>query len=250
LHLWICLLLINTVLQAQEHHFLKHSHNDYEQEVPLYTALDNNFNSIEVDIFEFAGTIVVSHDEDQLEEKPSLNDLYLHPLSKYPFRTNQTLFLLIDLKMNGHTILDLLHEEIKVYPELFKNRNSPSKYTPLQIVLSGSVDKDYVISNDAFSYFFVDGRLDDLEKNYDSGIMPLISADLEDLYCWRTSKKVTKNKLKPVVDAIHDTHQQNKFIRFWNTADEPTLWDLLIALNVDIIGVDNIDRLVQYSTKF
>ena len=43
--------------------FIVHSYNDYEQDYPLKTALENNFNSIEIDMVEFGGEIIVSHDE-------------------------------------------------------------------------------------------------------------------------------------------------------------------------------------------
>lgn len=40
-----------------------HSHNDYEQKHPLETALQYQFGSIEIDIFEYNGQIVVCHDK-------------------------------------------------------------------------------------------------------------------------------------------------------------------------------------------
>ena len=244
------LFFITSSIHAQKPIFLSHSHNDYEQEEPLTKALAHNFNSIEVDIFEYNGNIVVSHDDDDLEHKPSLKALYLNPLARYPFPAKQSIFLLIDLKMEGKSILEVLNDEISEYPQLFKSRSSNYSKAPLQIVLSGSVNKEYVLSNDEFQYFFLDGRLDDLVKEYDSKLVPLISSNIEDLYCWRPSKKVTKDKLKPLIEAIQNVHKQDKLIRFWNTPDEPNLWDLLVALNIDIIGVDDLDKFSQYASKY
>ena len=238
------------MVNAQNIKFQLHSHNDYEQEFPLTTALSNNFKSIEVDIFEYDNDIIVSHDDDDLNLKPTLSKLYLEPLSIYPFEKKQTTFLLVDLKMEGHKILNDLHILLKSYPNLFKNRTDLTQNGPIQVILSGSVDKDYVISNDSFSYFFLDGRIIDLVNEYDSSIVPLISANIEDFLCWKPNKKITKSDLRPIISAIDNTHQQGKMIRFWNTSDSPELWDLLLAMKVDLIGVDDINKFMNYSAKF
>jgi len=243
----ILLICSASFIHAQKVSFQMHSHNDYEQEFPLTTALSNNFKSIEVDIFEFDDKIIVSHDDDDLHLKPTLKELYLEPLSQFSFGIDQSIFLLIDLKMEGTKILNVLHQLLETYESMFKSRNHLSQNAPVQIILSGSVDKEYVISSDSFPFFFIDGRVEDLELNYDSDIMPLISADIEDLYCWKPDKAIKKSKLEPILKAINKTHEQEKMIRFWNTAEVPELWNLLIAMKVDIIGVDDIEKFVEYS---
>ncbi len=241
---------ICSTMFAQNFKIQMHSHNDYEQEFPLSKALSNDFKSIEVDIFEYEGRIVVCHDDDDLHLQPTLADLYLEPLSNYNFKNDQSIFLLIDLKMEGHKILDVLHNLLEAYAPLFKNRNHPSQYAPVQIILSGSVDKEYVFSNTAFSYFFIDGRVSDLSYNHDSNVMPLISSDLVDLFYWNRRKKITRSALEPILQVINEAHKQGKIIRFWNTPEKSELWDLLVAMKVDLIGVDDIDKFVLYSSKF
>ena len=239
-----------TLMHAQEFKIQMHSHNDYEQEFPLSTALSYNFKSIEVDVFEYQDDIIVSHDDDNLHQKPTLKELYLEPLSNYPFKENQTIYLLIDLKSKSNTILWVLHELLDSYAHLFKTREGDSQHAPIQVILSGSVDTEFVIANDSFSYFFVDGRPNDLSKDYDSHLMPLISTDFEDLLCWKSTKRLTKSTIDPVLKLIKATHQEGKIIRFWNTPETPKLWDLLIALKVDLIGVDNLEQFVTYTAKF
>ena len=239
-----------TCVNAQEIKFQMHAHNDYEQEYPLIKAMSNNFKSVEVDVFEDEDRLEVSHDDDNLSLKPTLVELYLEPLANYSFRKNQTIFLLIDLKMEGKKILQTLHNLLNSYTKLFKNRYYDNQDAPVKVILSGSVDIDYVTSNKAFNYFHVDGRKENLAKNYDSNLMPMISSNFEDLFCWKPNKRITKTKLKPVLEFINRCHQEGKLVRFWNTPENPKLWDLLIALKVDLIGVDDIDAFVEYATKF
>lgn len=236
---------------AQGINILVHSHNDYEQAFPLTTAMSYNFKSIEVDVFEVDDQIVVCHDSDKnLHLKPTLKELYLEPLSKYPFKENQTILLLIDLKMEGGKILNVLHSILNSYVHLFKTRKDPNQYAPIQIILSGSVDKDAVISNDSFQYFFVDGRVVNLDHQYDSQIMPIISSDFEDHISWKPGRKIPKLELKNILNLINAAHSQGKIFQFWNTPDTPEIWDLPIALKVDLIGVDEIERFMDYRQKF
>lgn len=241
---------ISTSIQSQHRVISKHSHNDYERAQPLFMALNFGFQSIEADIFEYNEQIVVSHDEEDLHLKPTLQDLYLDPLSSHSFDSGQSIILLIDLKMGGRDILESLHTLLEKYKRHLKNRDLPDRYAPIQVVLSGSVAKEWVIANKKFAYFFVDGRIDDLGKNIPPSIMPLISANLEDVLRWKPMTKVSKNTLNPIINVIQRTHNEGKWIRFWNTPEEEDLWDLLIALEVDLIGVDNINKFVQYELKF
>ena len=49
-----------------------HAHNDYEQEKPLFDALDNGFCSIEVDIFLVEGKFLVGHDKKDLRPEKTI----------------------------------------------------------------------------------------------------------------------------------------------------------------------------------
>ena len=88
---------------------IAHSHNDYEQICPLAKALALGFTSIEVDIFPFDGKIKVSHDDDLLNLKPTIQTLYLDPLKVLLQSSDQKINLLVDLKVNTTEFLSQLH---------------------------------------------------------------------------------------------------------------------------------------------
>src|SRR3954447_11770464 len=54
-----------------------HSHNDYEQPVPLLTAYKEAFGSIEADIFWHNGELLVAHSANELAMHRTLEDMYL-----------------------------------------------------------------------------------------------------------------------------------------------------------------------------
>ena len=83
-----------------------HSHNDYESLHPFITAYDEQYGSIEADIFLWNDSLLVGHTVYDLKLKRTLESLYLEPLQKhikennlYPYKDSSvSLQLLIDIK--------------------------------------------------------------------------------------------------------------------------------------------------------
>ena len=63
---------------------LMHSHNDYAQKHPFYTAWENHFDSIEVDVFPVNGKLLVGHNDKELNPDRTIQSLYLNQMSKIP----------------------------------------------------------------------------------------------------------------------------------------------------------------------
>ena len=59
-----------------------HSHNDYEQDIPFWTAYKNGLNSIEIDLFLKNDSLYVTHSESEIIAERTIEQLYLNPLSK------------------------------------------------------------------------------------------------------------------------------------------------------------------------
>lgn len=69
-----------------------HSHNDYTRDKPLHEALSYGFTSIEVDVFLHDNRMVVTHDNKHLDEKPTIQELYLDPLRSIIKQNGGTVF--------------------------------------------------------------------------------------------------------------------------------------------------------------
>lgn len=239
--------IFNTTLTAQEIYL--HSHNDYEQEIPLHTAIDLGFNSLEIDIVISKNLIVVSHDTKNLDTKPTLQKAYLDPLQKLfthdSFEYDLPLILLIDIKEYNEQILPLLHETLAHYDSLLMNIHSLDQRS-LQVILSGDIPRKTIINDKRFKYFFIDGRLTDLHHNYSSFIMPWISHDFSKLTKWNGDNNLSlKDEIK-IKNTIYAIQQQNKKVRFWKTAEHENVWKFLYRKNVDIISTDELKKLKQF----
>ena len=222
---------------------IAHSHNDYEQEIPLQKALDNGFGSIEIDVYLFDDKVVISHDSFDLDKKPSLTDLYLKPLAKQLAGTDHHLYLLVDIKEYKPNILVRLHEAIDNYPDLFTIKDY--RKSNLTVILSGDIPREEIINTNVLPYFFIDGRLEHVGKQYDSELMPLISMNFSHQILWggkQDLSKKQKNKLRSIIQGVK---AEGKMIRFWKTRDTKLSWQVLIGLGVDMIGVDDLDLFHQ-----
>ena len=115
------MLLTGTSTFAQPKHYTTanaHSHNDYEQPVPLYTAYNEMFGSIEADIFWHNGQLLVAHKAEEIRLDRTLEDMYLKPLEHFIRKNNGHIYadtsrrlqFMIDLKTNGDTTLRTLVE--------------------------------------------------------------------------------------------------------------------------------------------
>src|ERR1700744_807356 len=82
------------------------SHNDYEQPTPFWMAWQEQFGSIEADIWLVNGVVLVGHDRKELLAGRTLEEYYVKPLSAcveqnngYPYAdTARKLQILIDVK--------------------------------------------------------------------------------------------------------------------------------------------------------
>ena len=57
-----------------------HAHNDYEHTIPFWQAYDQQFGSIEADIYARNGQLYVAHDSADISDSRTLNALYIQPI--------------------------------------------------------------------------------------------------------------------------------------------------------------------------
>ena len=105
-----------------------HSHNDYENPIPFFTAYENNFGSIESDIFYFNDSLFVGHVFGDIAKKRTLQSLYLDPLNNkikinngFPYMdSTRTLQLLIDIKTDPERTIGKLVNLLNTYPAIIQ----------------------------------------------------------------------------------------------------------------------------------
>jgi alkaline phosphatase len=162
--------------------------------------------------------------------------MYINPIKKNVNRLND-IQLLIDIKDFSEELLVILNTEIQNIKEHvnFKNSSVQKKIT---IILSGDIDKPYIVNNH-FPLFYLDGRPSDLSKGHILKHCKLISDDFENYSKYQGIGNPSRKEIIKLNELIQSTHELGLPIRFWNTRNHINVWRLLNSMNVDYISVDD-----------
>ncbi len=241
LHLFILFILAGFLSFAQP---LIHSHNDYEQPVPLTNALRHKVFSIEADIYLVGDRLLVAHNRKELPTAKTLDSLYLQPIinlfsqhnGKISEDSNYAAILMIDIKDSGIAVIAELIKLLAPYPSVF-DRSVNAK--AVQVVISGSRGP---VSRWAYypSYIFFDGRPKEV---YDNATQQRVAFISDSYFNYIIIPDSTESRIEQLAQKVHG---MGKHIRLWGTPDNPESWKKMRELGVDIINTDKVGECRKY----
>lgn len=229
-----------------------HSHNDYEQAIPFFDAVSQQFGSIEADVFYQADPeeLWVAHTQAALKtQQRSLDSLYLIPLAKQIRQHNgyvwtdrtRKLQLMIDLKTPASRTLSLLIKKLVKYPEII---NCPV----LRIVITGN-RPDPSLYHSFPSFIWFDGNIGTQYSTTALSRIAMLSAPLQQFTSWNGKGRIPEKEMQPLVQAIAEAHALQKPVRFWGSPDNINTWYTMMRLKVDFINTDRIRPLADFLNK-
>lgn len=232
-----------------------HAHNDYEHSRPLFDALANGFTSVEVDIHLIDGELYVYHDRPSVPDQGrTLRKLYLEPLAGVVRRNGgqvyanyQSLFfLMIDIKDQGAAVYEILRQQLADYEDVFtKYPEDGIAHGAVTVFLSG--DRPFaVVQKDTARLVGIDGRPEDLGKNYTPGFMPVISDNFRNQFTWDGKGTMPAGEWKKLRLLVANAHAEGKRVRFWATPETPNVWQTLLRAQVDLINTDELSKLSRF----
>lgn len=227
--------------QAGKFNYAGHSHNDYWQSQPFYTAYYAGMQSIEADIFLRDGKLMVAHDAKEIKAEHTLKALYLDPVAKLYHKNGAAAFadktkqlqLLIDVKESYKQTLPVLVKTLEQYGDLFNPVKNPNA---IKVIVTGGRPKPEGFK-DYPKWLFFDGEVN---WNYDAASLArtgLISADLKDYTDWN-GKGLPEN-IPAIKQAIAKADSLGLRFRFYGTHDSPNAWQQLINLGVYWVNTDH-----------
>ncbi len=231
-----------------------HSHNDYIRQNPLFEALSYGFTSIEVDVFLHDNRMVVTHDNKNLNEKPTIQELYLDPLRLMIKENNGTIFindstqlvLMVDLKSEKVATYQALKSLFEKYKDLIEwYQGEKVIWGPIKVLLTGGPPVD-LIEKEENRYFYVDGSIDQWSEDYPVNLMPRASTNYRNYFKWFGKGEISVQEEKKLRELITKAHAAGRNIRFWGSPNKPKVWEKLLDEGADWINVDDLKGFSEF----
>ena len=223
-----------------------HSHNDYEQAAPFWMAWQEQFGSIEADIWLLGGKVIIGHDTTEIKSGRTLEEFYVKPLAAcigknhgHPYAdSSRRLIILVDVKADSVATLAALIALLDRYPSL--------EHCPwLKWVISGNrPDATQYVSYPPFIAF--DGILHAQYTPAELARIAMMSDDLRHYTRWDSRTGIPDTGLDSLKQAISRSHALHLPVRLWDAPDFPAAWHQLMQLQVDYLNTDHITDLAAY----
>jgi hypothetical protein len=178
---------------------------------------------------------------------PTFRSSYLLPIysqykkngGKVHENYDDEMYLFLNIKFDVKKTYQKLWEELSPYNEILTYRIGPQWHQgKLRIVFEGNAPIR-VLQQERVSFATAQGTVDDLNKGYDSKIMPVIGMDFENDLSWNGVGKMPFDEFMKVKDIIRKCHEQGKKIRVYNCPEDENIWDVLVTAGVDFINCSN-----------
>jgi hypothetical protein len=231
-----------------------HAHNDYEHPRPLLDALDQGFCSVEADVYLVNGELLVAHDRPDLRPDRTLQALYLEPLREriavnggWVHRgAEESLTLLIDIKADAELAYARLRELLAGYRDMLTAFGpGRTRAGAVTVILSG--DRPWnTLEKETERLAALDGRLADLDRDWQPDLVPLISDRWGAHFTWNGSGPFPEAERIQLREIVERAHRQGRRVRFWGAADQPAIWRAQLEAGVDLINTDRLAELAGF----
>lgn len=224
-----------------------HSHNDYERKRAFQDAYEQQFGSVEADLFLVNDTLFVAHTIKDISPKRTFASLYMQPILKqieknqgniYP-QEDVTLQLLIDLKTAAEPTLAALVRELEPHKQYLAPKGT------VRIVVSGNVPEPASFAKYP-AYIFFDGRPDIPYTPDQLERIGLISQAFDKFSRWNGEGPLPEKDKKRIQQVLTQTHGLGKKMRIWATPDNINSWKIMMALGVDYLNTDKVKEMGDY----
>jgi hypothetical protein len=240
-----------------------HSHNDYEQDSPLYDALRNGIRSVEADIYYQPqnGGLFSASDSSPAElrishvgfsEEGTLRSLYLDPLAREisehhgsVFGDGRRFLLWIEFKQKTTGLEDILHQELSRYSNIL----GPGG--PVQIILTGNEGPKLAYVQKYHDLDVVRDTKRFLDLWAPAPWVPnagrsWYSFSWSATFHWSGKGPMPGIERAWLREIVKRAHAEGRRIRFYFVPQKSAVWDEALAAGVDLISADELRQISDY----
>lgn len=246
-----------------------HSHNDYLQKRPLFSAVELGFGSIEIDVcLDKNNQIKVAHNPIMLASKKNIEEMYLDPIAsmiqsndpRFTYTTEYPLTLVIDIKTNGDSTYKYLKHVLEKYPSMitrYQYGKGVVYPAPVRIILSGSrpvapilMEETNLVKIDMGKQYFSLFRPDTIDPRRIDFIIGQINNAYYSTLTYRGNGKPTQSDINKLHDITNRAHKIHSSVRFYAAGNNKRIWTYLLNGDVDYINVDNLNKFSRFYKEY
>jgi hypothetical protein len=224
-----------------------HSHNDYERRGAFHDAYNQQFGSIEADVFLVNDTLYVAHNLKDIKRDRTLHALYLKPILANVEKNSGSVYaqkdvqlqLLIDLKTASEETLAALIQELEPHKHIFGPGGS------VKVVVSGNTP-DPASFGKYPDFILFDGRPEIVYTPDQLKRVGLISQAFAKYSKWNGEGPLPEKEKKSIQKVIKQSHDLGKKVRLWATPDNINSWKIMMAMGVDYLNTDKVNEMGDY----
>ena len=221
------------------------SHN-FNTKAELWESIGNGILNYQADVMYIYGKLYVTPTmPDSAGHKlPTLTDAYLYPIYNQ-FKKNNSeilpgysgdIFLILNFTALPIQIYKQLAAEMSPFSDMLtykvEGANHQGKF---RILIKDKAQLDKINSIKP-SFLGLVGNLSDIDKNIDSGQMPLIEVDFSQISSWKGTGNIPFEDFVKIKDMVTKVHAQKKKISLINCPSNKSVADLIQTSKADFIN--------------
>jgi len=222
--------------------------NFYKQN-DIWEAIGFGVLNFEADLMYIYGRNYVTHSmPDSIDHQfPTFVNSYLYPLFNQ-FKKNKgeiypgcksEIFLIVNFVSTPLQVYNKLISDLAPFKEMISYQKDGNMLQGKLRILINNPDFYDKLKSKQNTYFGLVGKVEDLEKNIDSELMPLIELDFTKITSWNGAGNIPYEDFVKLKNLVNKVHEQEKKLCIFNCPDEKSLIELFNKTHVDFIKVQN-----------
>jgi len=222
------------------------SSQNFSNQSELWESIGLGIVNYQADVMYIYGKLYVTPimPDSSNHKFPTLTDAYLYPLySQFKKNNGEILpgysgdiYLILNFTTQPVQIYKQLAIEMRPFSEMLTSKTTGAEHQgKIRILIKDKVTLDK-INNIKPSFLGLVGGFSDIEKNLDSGQMPLIEVDLHEITNWKGTGNIPFEDFVKIKDIVAKVHAQNKKISIINCPTNKTIADLIQTSKADFIN--------------
>ncbi len=231
------------------------SHN-FDSKSELWESIGNGILNYQADVMYIYGKLYVTSlmPDSAAHKLPTLTEAYLYPLYNQ-FKKNSgeiipgysgDVFLILNFTTQPVQIYKHLASEMRPFSEMLSSKAEGNEHQGKIRILIKDKNQLNQINGIKSSFLGLVGSLSDMEKNVDSGQMPLIEIDFSKITSWKGTGNIPFEDFVKIKDLVTKIHAQNKKISFTNCPNNKTVADIIKTSKADFINSQEATQMAGY----